>query len=41
MDDGRVALRSTLTPDAPPYVVTAQEWTGFLEAVKTNRFDAV
>jgi hypothetical protein len=41
LPDGRVALRSSLTPDAPLWVVTAGEWAQFLEAVKAGGFDAL
>ena len=41
LPDGRVALRSSLTPEAPPCVVTSGEWAQFLETVKAGRFDAV
>lgn len=40
LPDGRVALRSSLAPDAL-CVVTAGEWTQFLETVKAGRFDTV
>ena len=40
LPDGRVALRSSLTPDAL-CVVTAGEWDQFLETVKAGRFDTV
>jgi hypothetical protein len=41
MPDGRVALRSSLTPDAPHCVVSANEWDQFLRAVKSGQFDGV
>jgi hypothetical protein len=41
LPDGRVALRSSLAPDAPLCVVTAGEWTQFLDVVKAGRFDSV
>ena len=41
LPDGRVALRSSLTPDAPLCVVTAGEWAKFLETVKAGGFDTV
>ena len=39
--DGRVAIRSSLTPDAPLCVVTAGEWARFLDTVKAGGFDTV
>jgi hypothetical protein len=41
MPDGRVALRSSLAPDAPLCVVTAREWVQFLQSVKAGQFDVV
>jgi hypothetical protein len=41
LPDGRVALRSTLTPEAPLWLVTAGEWARFLETVKDGGFDSV
>ena len=41
LPDGRVALRSSLTPDAPHWVVTAGEWAQFLETVKAGGFDTI
>ena len=41
LPDGRVALRSTLTPDAAPWLVTAGEWAQFLETVKAGGFDSI
>ena len=41
LPDGRVALRSTLAPDAPLWTVTAGEWAQFLQAVKDGGFDRV
>ena len=41
LPDGRVALRSTLTPDAPLWLVTAGEWAQFLRTVKAGGFDSV
>ena len=41
LPDGRVALRSTLTPDAPLWLVTEGEWAQFLRAVKAGGFDSV
>jgi hypothetical protein len=38
---GQVALRSSLTPDASPCVVTREEWCAFVEAVKAGDFDGV
>jgi hypothetical protein len=40
LPDGRVALRSSLTPDAL-CVVTAGEWAQFLESVKAGGFDTL
>lgn len=40
LPDGRVAVRSSLAPDAL-CVVTAGEWDQFLAAVKADRFDTV
>jgi hypothetical protein len=39
--DGRIALRSSRTPDAPLVVVTTGEWEQFLESVKAGRFDGI
>jgi Domain of unknown function (DUF397) len=39
--DGRVALRSSLAPDASPFVVTSEEWAQFLRAAKSGCFDGV
>jgi uncharacterized protein DUF397 len=39
--DGRVALRSSLAPEAPLCVVTAGEWAHFLDSVKAGHFDAL
>jgi Domain of unknown function (DUF397) len=41
MPDGRVALRSSLAPDAPLCVITAGEWVEFLHSIKAGRFDVV
>lgn len=41
LPDGRVALRSTLAPDAPLWTVTAGDWAQFLQAVKDGGFDRV
>lgn len=41
LPDGRVALRTTLDPGAPLWVVTAGEWAQFLRTVKEGGFDAV
>ena len=41
LPDGRVALRSSLTPDAPLWVVTAGEWAQFLQTVKAGGFDSI
>jgi hypothetical protein len=41
LPDGRVALRSTLTPDAPLWLVTGGEWTQFLRTVKNGGFDSI
>ncbi|WP_345607304.1 DUF397 domain-containing protein [Pseudonocardia adelaidensis] len=41
LPDGRVALRSTLTPEAPHWLVTAGEWAQFLRTVKDGGFDRV
>ncbi len=41
LPDGRVALRSSLTPDAPLWVVTPGEWARFIQTVKAGGFDAV
>lgn len=41
LPDGRVALRSTIHPDAPPWLVTAGEWAQFLQAVKDGGFDSI
>jgi hypothetical protein len=41
LPDGRVALRSTLTPEAPSWLVTGGEWAQFLQTVKAGGFDAV
>jgi hypothetical protein len=41
LPDGRVALRSSLAPDAPLWVVTSGEWAQFLQAVKAGGFDTV
>jgi hypothetical protein len=41
LPDGRVALRSTLTPDAPLWLVTAGEWGQFLRTVKNGGFDGI
>jgi hypothetical protein len=41
LPDGRVALRSTLTPEAPLWLVTGGEWARFLETVKDGGFDGV
>jgi hypothetical protein len=41
LPDGRIALRSSLAPDAPHCVVTANEWEQFLHAVKSGWFDGV
>ena len=40
LPDGRVALRSSLAPDAL-CVVTASEWAQFLESVKAGGFDTL
>jgi hypothetical protein len=40
LPDGRVALRSSLTPDSL-CVVTAGEWAQFLDTVKAGHFDAL
>ena len=40
LPDGRVALRSSLKPDAL-CVVTAGEWAQFLESVKAGGFDTL
>lgn len=41
LPDGRVALRSTLTPEAPLLLVTEGEWAQFLGSVKAGGFDSV
>jgi hypothetical protein len=41
LPDGRVALRSTLTPDEPLWLVTAGEWAQFLHTVKAGGFDNI
>jgi Domain of unknown function (DUF397) len=41
LPDGRVALRSTLTPEAPLWLVTGGEWAQFLRTVKAGGFDAI
>jgi Domain of unknown function (DUF397) len=41
LPDGRVALRSSLTPDAPLWLVTSGEWAQFLETVKAGGFDTI
>jgi hypothetical protein len=41
LPDGRVALRSSLTPDAPLWIVSGGEWAQFLETVKAGGFDTV
>jgi hypothetical protein len=41
LPDGRVAMRSTLAPDAPLWLVTAGEWAQFLRTVKDGGFDGV
>lgn len=41
MPDGRIVLRSSLTPEAPWCVVTSDEWSAFLGAAKSSRFDAL
>jgi hypothetical protein len=39
LEDGRVALRSSLNPHEPLCLVTATEWAHFLTVVKAGRFD--
>lgn len=41
LPDDRVVLRSTLAPDGPSCLVTATEWSGFLDAMKNGLFDDV
>jgi hypothetical protein len=41
LPDGSVALRSSLAPDAPLWVITSGEWAQFLETVKAGSFDIV
>lgn len=41
MDDGRVAVRSTRTPDLAPTVVDADEWADFVSGVREGSFDQV
>jgi hypothetical protein len=41
LPDGRVALRSSLAPEAPLWVVTRGEWAQFLQTVKAGGFDTV
>jgi hypothetical protein len=41
LPDGRVALRSTLTPEVPLWTVTGSEWDQFLRTVKAGGFDDV
>jgi hypothetical protein len=41
LPDGSVALRTTLAPDAPLWVVPGGEWAQFLRTVKDGGFDAV
>lgn len=37
----KVAMRSSLIPNAPVCVVTREEWRSFVEAVKAGEFDHV
>ena len=41
LPDGRVALRSSLEPDAPLCIITAGEWAHFLDTVKAGHFDSL
>jgi hypothetical protein len=41
LPDGRIALRSTLAPDEPLWLVTGSEWAQFLRTVKDGGFDGV